>query len=146
LFGDQDFLSGLMFAGVGAVGRYLSYDFPLGTLMAPGSGAFPMLLCYGLILIGLCLIVRSFFVAGVRSTGWNPWALTFVVLAIVSFQFLIDSAGLVIAMVSLIVLAAIAGRETRPGELIVFSIILIALSVGLFVIGLGLPIRALPWI
>lgn len=145
LMKDQDFLSGVMFVVVGAAARYLSYDYPLGSLTSPGSGAFPMLLCYGLMLIGATLIVRSFFILGTQTSGWDLWALVFVIAAIVAFQFLIDQAGLVASMIALILLAAIAGRETKPLELAVFTLILVTMSVSLFIFGLGLPIKAFPW-
>jgi hypothetical protein len=48
-------------------------------------------------------------------------------------------------MVSLIVLAALAGREARPKELAIFALVLIVGSVGLFILGLGLPVKVLPW-
>lgn len=145
LLTDQDFLSGIMFVAFGGAARYLSYNYPLGTFMSPGSGAFPMLLSYGLVLIGMSLVVKAVFVEGTPSLPWNMWALGLVTAAIISFEFLIDTAGLVVSMVSLIVLAALAGREARPKELAIFALVLIVGSVGLFILGLGLPVKVLPW-
>ncbi|MFG1466487.1 tripartite tricarboxylate transporter TctB family protein [Xanthobacter sp. DSM 24535] len=145
IWSEQDFLSGVMFFLIGGIARYISYDYPLGSFSALGSGAFPMLLTWALMLIGVVLIVRSFFVPGAAAAGWNPWALAMITLAIFSFQFLIDRVGLAVSMLCLIALAALGGREARPKELAVFSAILIGLSIGLFIYGLGIPIKALPW-
>lgn len=145
-FAEQDLLSGAMFLVVGSAARYLSYDYPLGSLAAPGSGAFPMLLSYGLILIGLGLVVKSVFAQSAVASGWDIRALFAVTLAILAFEHLIDAGGLVVSMVSLIALTALAGREAKPRELVIFTVILVSLSVGLFVFGLGLPVKVLPWI
>jgi hypothetical protein len=58
---------------------------------------------------------------------------------------LIEAAGFVFALLALIVASSLAGRDTRPLELALLIVVLIAGSVGLFVYGLELPYRLFPW-
>lgn len=140
---DRDFLSGLLFLAIGVAARCISHSYPIGSLREPGSGAFPMLLSWGLMGVGGLLIVRSLYAPKEEATGWNFWSFAFVTLAIVSFQLLLEPYGLLVSMAALIGLTALAGRDTTLKELAVFSAILIPLSIGLFIYGLKIPIRVL---
>jgi putative tricarboxylic transport membrane protein len=68
-----------------------------------------------------------------------------ITLAILAFSFLVDRLGLVVAMLASMTLAALGTPQTRWGEYIVFAGIMVALGVGMFIWGLGMPVRTLPW-
>ena len=56
----------------------------------------------------------------------------------------IEHLGLVISILLLIGVGAVAARELRPIETIVAALVLIALSWGIFILGLGLTIPVWP--
>jgi putative tricarboxylic transport membrane protein len=68
-----------------------------------------------------------------------------VTLATIAFALLIDPAGIVVAMVVSMTLAALGTPETRWREFVVFSLIMLAMGLGMFIYGLGMPIKVLPW-
>ena len=68
-----------------------------------------------------------------------------VTLATAAFAYLIDPAGIVVAMVVSMTLAALGTPETRWREFAVFSLIMLAMGLGMFIYGLGMPIKVFPW-
>jgi hypothetical protein len=68
-----------------------------------------------------------------------------IMIAVGVFALLAESAGLVIAALSTVVIAGFAGPEHRLIEGIVFSLVLTACAVFLFVRVLLLPIPVWPW-
>jgi hypothetical protein len=58
---------------------------------------------------------------------------------------LIDSAGLVVAMIVSMTLAALGTHETQWKEFALFSVLMLAIGIGIFILGLGMPIKVLPW-
>jgi hypothetical protein len=56
-----------------------------------------------------------------------------------------ERAGFVLALLALIIASSLAGRDSRPLELVLLIAVLISGSVGLFIYGLELPYRLFPW-
>ena len=145
----KDVLSGLLFAGVALFGLWLSRDYPIGTGLRMGTGYVPRLLCW--ILLGLGAVV---FLQGLReaqaertvsasgATAWRP--VVFVAASLVIFGLSIERLGLVISILLLIGVGAVATRALRPVETFVAALVLIALSWGIFILGLGLTIPVWP--
>lgn len=142
---QEDFWTGVMFIGFGIVAIVVSHDYPMGTARAMGPGYFPTYLGVIIIVIGAALIGRAFWVEGegIGQLGWRP--LSWLSAAFASFGLLIEDAGFVLALMALIVASSLAGRDTRPLELVVLIALLIIGSVTLFVYGLELPYRLFPW-
>jgi fucose permease len=68
-----------------------------------------------------------------------------VTLAAIAFSLLIDSAGLVAAMIVSLTIAALGTPETRWKEFAAFLVLMLAIGLGLFIYGLGMPLKVLPW-
>ena len=68
-----------------------------------------------------------------------------ITVATIAFALLIDSAGLVVAMIVSMTLAALGTHETRWREFAMFMVLMLALGLGIFIYGLGMPIKVLPW-
>ena len=76
--------------------------------------------------------------------AWK-WRPTLVVLgSVVLFGFIVAKIGLAISTVILILVASAASHEFRPKEAIVAGVLLAALSVGVFVVGLHLQLPIWP--
>jgi len=145
----KDVLAGLLFIGVALLGLYISRDYPIGTALRMGTGYVPRLLCWTLLGLGVVVLVqglREAPVAGLQSSGalatWR--SVIFVTASLVIFGLTIERLGLVISILLLIGLGALAARGLRPLETLVAALVLIVLSWGIFILGLGLTIPVWP--
>jgi putative tricarboxylic transport membrane protein len=136
---SKDFWAGLMLIGVGTLAVVLARDYPLGTVVRMGPGYFPVGLGAVLVLFGIYVLVKGLRSADKIEAGWSPRALIVLPLALALFGFLMDRAGFVPALVVLIFGSAAAGSEFKLVEIVALTVVLTALSVAVFVWGLGLP-------
>ena len=77
------------------------------------------------------------------GTAWRP--LVMVTAATIAFSLLIDRAGIVVAMIVSMTLAALGTPETKWKEFAAFTLLMLALGLGIFIYGLGMPIKVWPW-
>lgn len=141
----QDLLCGAMFAAVGAGALWVGRNYPMGTPVRLGSGVFPWLLSWGLIGIGAIIFIKGLLTDGPRLTGWAWRPVLLITLAAVAFALLIEPVGLVGTMLVTMGLGALAGDGHKLRELAVFMLVMIALAIGIFIWGLGMPIKVFPW-
>ena len=145
----RDVLAGLLFIGVAVFGLWLSRDYPIGTALRMGTGYVPRLLCWVLFGLGAVVLVqglREAQDARALSSGdvsaLRP--LVFVTASLVIFGLSIERLGLVISILLLIGVGAVAARGLRPLETLLAALVLILLSWGIFILGLGLTIPLFP--
>jgi putative tricarboxylic transport membrane protein len=136
---SKDFWAGLMLIAVGTLAVVLARDYPLGTVVRMGPGYFPVGLGAVLVLFGIYVLVKGLRSADKIEAGWSPRALIVLPLALALFGFLMDRAGFVPALVVLVFGSAAAGSEFKLVEIVALTVVLTALSVAVFVWGLGLP-------
>lgn len=141
----KDFYSGLIFIVVGLFALVIGRDYSLGTTTRMGPGYFPALLGWLLTILGAIIALRALWISGppVGSIGIRPLAL--ILVAMLAFAALLEPAGLVIATVALIGIGCLGSSESRLRESVPLTIALVALALGLFVYGLGLPLKVWPW-
>jgi hypothetical protein len=141
----EDFYAGLMFIGFGILAVVVARDYPMGSAVRMGPGYFPTYLGAIMVVVGVVLAGRAFRVEGegIGPWGWRP--LLWLSAAFAGFGLLVEEAGFVLALLALIVSSSLAGRDTRPLELVLLIVVLIAGSVALFVYGLELPYQLFPW-
>ncbi len=136
---NRDVLAGLLFIALGVMGFVVALSYPFGSLQEMGPGFFPRVLGVVLVGFGLVTIVRGWR-SGERVEGaWSWWPLLLLVVALVAFGWLMERAGLIPALVVLVVTSALAGKEFRWGETLVLTVVLCLLALAIFVWGLGLP-------
>lgn len=145
----KDVLAGLLFVGVGLLGLWLSRDYPIGTALRMGTGYVPRLLCWTLLGLGGVVLVQGLREAQsprLSSSGqvsaWRP--VVFVTASLVIFGLSIERLGLVVSILLLIAVGAVAARGLRPLETLAAAVVLIVLSWGIFILGLGLTIPVWP--
>jgi hypothetical protein len=68
-----------------------------------------------------------------------------VTLSNVAFALLIEPLGLVATMIISMTLTALGTPETRWREYALFAVIMILIGVSMFIWGLGMPLKVLPW-
>lgn len=140
-----DLLFGLFLCAVAAVALYATRHLRFGSLADMGSAFMPRVLAIGALGFGLTLAGRSLARPwrGIDPPQLRP--LAGIVGSIAAFALLAATAGLAIASLVTILVAAVASREARLGETLVFGVALAAGSVLLFVKLLSLPVPVWPW-
>jgi len=142
--GQQDFWSGLLFVGFGTVALAVGRDYPMGTAMRMGPGYFPMILGGLIALLGGLLLLRGLLVNG-ESTGRPAMRpLLFVLASVALFAYVVEELGIVAAVVGVVVVSSLARGRPHWGEIALVSVVMVALAVGLFTNGLGLPFKLWP--
>ena len=140
----KDFWSGVLFIliGVGAIALAAKYN--LGTAARMGPGYFPRILGILMILLGAILALRSFRIQGPPLPPWKLRPTVVVLGSVVLFGAIVQSVGVAISTVVLIVAASAASSEFRPLESLIAGVLLSALAVGVFVVGLKLQLPIWP--
>ena len=119
-------------------------DLKFGTASRMGPGYFPTVLAGLTGLLGVIIAGRSFVLEGPPLDRLH-WRQALPILgAILAFGLAIRPLGLVIASALLFALAAFGSNDTKWRELLIVSTALIVLTVGLFVLALGLPFPLWP--
>jgi putative tricarboxylic transport membrane protein len=144
-FGDgrgfpQEAGAGLFLVALAAIGLWLAWELPVGTMRAMGSGMLPRALCVLVGAAGIGLVAGAFLVPGARLAGWSLRGPVFVLGAIVLFGLTIRTLGLAFAGPIAVVVGSFASPEARLKETLVFAAVLTALCIGLFKYVLRLPI------
>lgn len=142
----QDLATGLLFLIIGIGAFYIGSSYSMGIAQRPGTGVLPRILAYCLIGSGALLLIKSFMTEGpkLEDFAWRPLAM--VTLAAIAFSLLIDRAGLIVTMIVSLTIAACGTPETRWREFALFMVLMLAIGLGVFIYGLGMPIKVLPWI
>ena len=136
---NKDFLSGLMFVGIGALGIYMAQDYPMGSALRMGPGYFPIVLSAVLILFGIYCFIQGLLHPVKIEASWSLRALVILPVATVIFGLLMERAGFIPALIVLVFISAAAGNEFKLWEVLVMAIGLTVGSWALFIWGLGLP-------
>ena len=149
VLGRKDVLAGLLFIAVAALGLWLSRDYPIGTALSMGTGYVPRLLCWLLLGLGAIILVQGLREAqDARPLSSDDVSalrpVVFVTASLVIFGLSIERLGLVVSILLLIGVGAVAARGLRPLETLAAALVLIVLSWGIFILGLGLTIPVWP--
>ena len=142
---NRDLVAGLMFVVWGVAGLWIASDFPRGTALRMGPGYMPLLLCWGLVILGGVIAIKGLMTTGVSLTAWHLRPLILVLAAIVAFAVLIEPAGLAIATVAIVLIGAAGGIEFHWREALALALGLATGAVGLFVYGLKLTMPVWPF-
>src|SRR5689334_1729306 len=140
----KDFWAGALFIAVGIGTLVVGAKYTLGTAARMGPGYFPRILGILLIVLGGVLALRATRTSGppVPRFHWRP---TLIVLgSVVLFGAIVQVVGVALSTVILIVAASAASHEFRPVESVIVGVLLAALAVGVFVIGLQLQLPIWP--
>ena len=142
---SKDFATGLLFLAIGLGAYYIGSTYNMGTPQRPGTGVLPRILAWCLIGSGLLLAIQAMIQQGPKLDAWAWRPLIMITVATITFAFLIDQAGLVVAMIVSMTLAALGTHETKWTEFTMFMGLMLAIGLGIFIVLLGMPIKVLPW-
>jgi hypothetical protein len=140
----KDFWSGALFMGIGIFAIVMGSKYSVGTAARMGPGYFPRALGILLLVLGVLITVRGLRVTGPGIPAWK-WKPTLMVLgSVVVFGLIVEKLGMALSTIVLIALASAASHEFRPKEALISGVLLAALAVGVFVIGLNLQLPIWP--
>ena len=140
---SKPFLTGLTFLLIGAGALWVDSHYKTGTATNMQPGFFPGLLAILLILLGAGSIFTAF-----RAEAPEPVVapslapLLRLLLGMTVFALLLDPLGLVPAVIALVLIICADRLRRNWGEVLLIAAALAALSTGIFVYALKLPLTA----
>ena len=140
----KDLVAGLMFIAVGATAIVIASNYTLGTAARMGPGYFPRILGILMIVLGAVIALRALRVTGPPLPGWKWRPVTVILGSVIVFGLVVNWLGLVFSTILLILMSSAASTEFRPKEAVISGVLLAALAVGVFVIGLKLQMGIWP--
>ncbi len=143
----RDTVGGLFFAAIGLAFVFGSNHLPMGEAARMASGYFPRLLGYCLIFIGLVISIRGTFSEKKSHEIIYRFALKKVLLigiALLAFAFLLEPAGLWIALSVLVFISSFASEKRGIREALILTVVIDLLVAAVFVGAIGLEINLLP--
>ena len=139
----KDFWSGAIFILFGLAAVVIGRDYSMGSVGRMGPAYFPSVLGVLLSVIGAVSILRSAFRSGETLEKFAVKEIMLVLAAVLMFAVLMRGAGLVAAVMVLVMLSGFASAKFRWTPFIALSAGLALFSVLVFVKGLGLPMPML---
>ena len=131
---------------VGTAGVVLARDYPFGTTFKMGPGYFPTVLGALLTLVGLVAGLRGLLRTGTAVGAFAYREIALILSATVGFGLLLRGAGLMAAVLLLVIVGASASRYFRWGTALALGMGMSAFCALVFVKALGLPIPMVgPW-
>src|SRR5215204_5491075 len=124
-----------MFIAFGLGALYFGRNLQMGTTVRMGPGYVPHMLAYIMMALGGIIAVVALVAPGERTEApkWKP--ITMVTIGIVCFAALFESAGLLPALIVLILIASLGGEEFKLTEVIGAIVVLALLCVAVFKFG-----------
>lgn len=156
-----DFAGGIFLLAVAALGFAGAFTLPFGTLSGIGSGLMPKVVATLVAAFGVLILLQALVWDGDYLEGWHLRGPVFVLGAVLVFAMVIRGStltlggfaglpvlasvkvpplGLVVAGPLAVMLSSLAAKETRPVEVLVFSIVMTLACGILFKELLHLPI------
>ena len=153
-----DFAAGLLLIVIALVGIYGSLGLRFGQLTSVGPALMPRSVALLTGVFGVGLVITSFLSVGPRLERWHLRGPFFVLGSVLLFAMTIRGStltfgslkvaipqlGLAIAGPLTVLFASLADRDTRPLEILIFTVLLTLACVGMFKFLLRLPIPILP--
>jgi len=141
---SKDFWAGLMFGAFGAAFMIVAQNYNMGTAVRMGPAYFPTVVGGLLLVLGLFVVLRAFFVESGPVPRLHLRPLAIVLAGVCLFGALLRPLGLVVACVVLIVVGALAGISFRWKEVLLLTILLVVFSVAPFFFKQNLPFPLWP--
>jgi putative tricarboxylic transport membrane protein len=143
-----------MFMAVAVAGLVISRNYPIGTALRMGTGYVPRLLCWLLMGLGVIVLVQGLLETAPPEPGREPTPedgviaqlrpVAVVTLALISFGLALETLGLVLSILLLVMIASVATRELKLWETLAAAAGLSVLTFAIFILGLGLTIPVWP--
>ena len=141
---EKDFWAGLIFMAFGLFFFLVARSYEIGAAARMGPAYFPTVLGGLITVLGSIVFLRSWRVRGGKVCWMSLRPLFSVTLSLILFGYLLRWLGMVLDLTLLVFTSASVGHEFKLREVSLLSVALVALSVLVFVKGLGLPFPIWP--
>jgi len=141
---QKDFCSGLMFVLVGLGAGIVSTTYRMGSGARMGPGYFPFWLGVLLAILGAIVLLGSFKAEEDKIGRWDIKSVLWVLGAVALFGALLDSLGMVLSVIVLVIVSSRASHEFSWGGTALNAAVLIAISLAAFVYGLNIQFPVWP--
>ncbi len=140
MFHRKDFWAGVLYVALGAGAFLIARGYAMGTAARMGAGYFPTVLSLVLIGIGLASVLKAATRGGEAVEGLALKPVLLVTASTVLFGLLLERAGLVLALGTLLLVSAAASRHFRLDLRSGLGLVLFVAACSLvFVKALGVP-------
>jgi hypothetical protein len=140
----KDFFAGILFLSFGGIATWVARDYPMGSALRMGPGYFPTILGGLMLVLGVATFVRGLAFKGEPMESVRVRPLFLILAAVGLFAATIEAAGIIVATLATVAVATAASTDSRPREVVVLLIVMLALAVGVFTYALGLPFKLMP--
>lgn len=144
---QRDFWSGLMFMAAGVAFAWAASGYAVGSAARMGPGYFPLMLGVLLAVLGAVITLQAMTIEtedGEPVAAWDWRSIVLVLGAVSLFGALLVPAGLIVALVVLVVVSSFASHEFGWRATLINAVVLVALCLVTFVWGLKLQFPLLP--
>lgn len=143
----RDIIGGALISATGLAAAYIAVtDMDVGDLGRIGPGMFPAIVGVLLVLFGVGILVPALPRTGHEiHVKFRP--LIAISASILVFCLMIERLGILPSIMLMTIVASRADRNASPRTVAITGIVLVALAILIFKLGLGLstPIISLPW-
>lgn len=141
---SADLYCGLLLLSIAIFGVWINSDLDFGAARDMGPGYFPIAISCILGGVSLILVMRGVAAPADQIGSFDLRPVLLLLLSFLAFAFLINIAGLIIAIVAQVAIAHFACRDAKPWESALVCVGMAAFSSAVFVLLLKLPIKLLP--
>ena len=139
----KDFWAGVIYTAIGLAAIVIGRHYGMGSATKMGPAYFPTVLGALLALIGVVSVVRSFLRPGEPIVAFTYRGAALILLATVLFGVIVRGAGIIIAIIVLVMISAYGSIRFRWAPTLALAIGLMAFCVLVFIKGLGIPLPLL---
>ncbi len=144
---QRDFGAGIMYMVIGLFFAIVATRYQYGTAAKMGPGYFPFWLGMLMAAMGLLVLIRSM---GAKATieaipKFNFKVIGLITGSIILYGLLLPKMGFIVAVLVLVMIASSASKEFSWKVALINSVVLIAFTYSVFVLGLKLQFPLLPF-
>jgi hypothetical protein len=140
----NDLIAGLFLLACAGLAWWFGRDLSVGSAFRMGPGYIPRLLTWVVLGFGALLLLRAFVMTGPRLAPWPLRPIVLVIAAMVVFALSVERAGLLLASLLAVGLAALATPQNSWRSALVLGVALAVAACVMFPWLLQLPLRVLP--
>jgi hypothetical protein len=139
-----DLVGGALLIALAATALYFLGPLPFGTAARPGAAFLPTLVAVLIAILGAAVLARGLFGGADRIESGRIRPFAAVLGAIAMFALLIERAGLPVAVLAAVLVAAMAQPRLLDWRSLLFAVLLAAACTATFRYALNIPFRLLP--
>jgi hypothetical protein len=141
---QRDFWSGVLFIACGLFFAVGARNYTMGTAQKMGPAYFPIVLGGVLAVLGCIITLTSLRGAAATIDRINLGAVAWIAGAVVAFGVLLIPAGLIVALIAVVVISMLGSHEFKWYEAVVVSGVMAVIVWTVFIYGLKLTIPVWP--